>query len=346
MTHGRATLRRGSAGTPAPATGLVTLLLRTVLLLILLLAPAGAARGKPSPAAGARVGERLGVAYEILLPEVVEIPGGRFSMGAPPDPESKSPHLADSLPVHGVEVAGFRIGRYEVTNAQYRVFVEATGYRTDAERLGVCLGMDENGRWDWQRGLTWKTFATAGRENHPAVCLSWNDADAYLDWLSTVTGDTWRLPTEAEWEYAARGGTDGTRFPWGEQWRDKAANSASYWVGRTVRMKEPAEDLTAVTLEHGGILTLPAGSFPPNPFGLYDMAGSVVEWCGDWFDPGYYAQSPEDNPRGPASGRLAVLRGGGWSNGREMLETTSRGRGAPSEASTASGFRVVREARR
>lgn len=285
--------------------------------------------------------EPRGVERRVLVPEVVTLPGGSFSMGADPGPNPVSPHLEDSAPVHEVTVSPFEIGRFEITNAQFATFARITGYLTDAERQGSCMGLGPDGSWGYHRSLTWRRFAGPGRENHPAVCLSWNDADAYLDWLSAVTGKAWRLPTEAEWEYAARGEEE-RRFPWGEAWRDDAANSASYWTGRTVHMGEPSESLTTRAREHGGILTLPVDSFAPNPFGLHDMAGSVVEWCADWFDPGYYAVSPHRDPSGPRRGRLAVLRGGGWSNAVEMLLSTSRGRGRPADSSVASGFRVAR----
>lgn len=193
------------------------------------------------------------------------IPSGTFLMGSN-DGES------DEKPVHHVFVDAFYLDKYEVTVAQYQQFLNANPQRTSPENWGEQLR----------------------NPNHPVVYVSWEDANAYARWAGK------RLPTEAEWEYAARGGNTGLggkpihKYPWGN---DPSQDQANY-TG------------TAGRDQWSG--TSPVGSFPPNGYGLYDMAGNVWEWCADWYDENYYKGSPERNPKGPSQGNLRVLRGGSW----------------------------------
>ena len=152
-----------------------------------------------------------------------------------------------------------------------------------------------------------------GKEDHPIVNVSWNDATAYCEWAGG------RLPTEAEWEWAARGGKSGLVYPWGNEISQQNA-------------KYDSEDGT-----------VPVGSYPANGFGLYDMAGNVWEWCSDWYDENYYSQSPDRDPQGPSSGERRVLRGGAWNYNPRDLRASDRDRSLPDDRFNVTGFRCVRE---
>ena len=196
-----------------------------------------------------------------LAEQLVLIPGGEFLMGA--DSEG------DHYPVHKVRLDTFYINRYEVTNAQYLAFCEATG-----NRLPFFWGM---------AGFR----CGPDHPNHPVVGVNWQEAVAYARWCGL------RLPTEAEWEFAARGGLVGRNYPNGD-------------------MLEPADGNYARSDTRGPVAV---GSYPPNGYGLHDMQGNVVEWVSDWYAPDTYAHSPVVNPQGPESGKFRVLRGGGWHSG-------------------------------
>jgi formylglycine-generating enzyme required for sulfatase activity len=195
-----------------------------------------------------------------LEPEMAELAGGVFRMGNP----DGMPH---ELPVHEVELSPFAIGKYEVTNAEYARFVQATGRP------------DPPDPWFWKGQNTFRS-----KPDYPVVEISWSDAAAYCKWLADKTGKPYHLPTEAQWEFAARGGLEGAAFPWGDE---KLPNMA--------RM---------MTREQEG--PGPVGQYPPNGYGLYDVAGNVNEMVADWFDETYYASSPRVDPTGP-SGMAAYL---------------------------------------
>ena len=228
----------------------------------------------------------------------------------------------EEFPRHRVTLDAFYIDRYEVTNALFERFVRSTGHRTIAEREGNSwVWQQKDNKWQWVKvdGAEWRKPAGPGsgaEPNHPVVHVSWHDADAYCKWAGK------RLPTEAEWEKAARG-TDGRRYPWGEAWDAAKANG----------------DMTVRT-------TRPVGSYAGgvSPYGLYDMAGNVAEWVGDWFDANYYQRSPERNPRGPDSGQRRVLRGGHWVSSPNTLRAAPRDRSAPVTRGTSFGFRCARGA--
>lgn len=197
--------------------------------------------------------------------ETVPIPAGTFLMG---DVLHRSPE-PDTRPVHEVALDAFAIGRYPVTNEQFAWFVQKTGYRTTREAAGESREI-------------WSNFAVPGKERHPVICVNWFDAAAFAVWAGL------RLPTEAEWERAARGGLERADYPWGD------ADPADHCNWRGARRKPQV-----TPLNNSGWGLTPVGSYPPNGFGLYDMAGNVWEWCADAYHPRYYERSPVQNPLGP-----------------------------------------------
>jgi iron(II)-dependent oxidoreductase len=204
--------------------------------------------------------DSLAEATGIVEPELILIPGGEFVMGS--DAET------DHKPAHTVLVDSFYMDKYEVTNAQYERFCTETG-----RKLPEFWGVKE---------------LRCGPDfpNHPVNYVTWRDAKEYAEWRGL------RLPTEAEWEYAARGGKADQRYPNGDELTEEDANYGNM---------------------HGG--TLPVVRYPPNGYGLFDMAGNIGEWVADWYDPDYYGNSPGDNPTGPEDGKYKVVRGGGWHSG-------------------------------
>jgi len=282
--------------------------------------------------------------YGLVL---VELPGGAFTMGT----DARYGYPADGEgPAHEVVLSPFRITRDAVTNEQFSRFVAATGHRTEAEIFGwsfVFAGLlpedfppthavaaapwwrqVEGADWAHPEGpdSTWE-----GRADHPVVHVSWNDARAFCAWSST------RLATEAEWEYAARGGSAGCRFPWGEELEPGGQHRMNVFQGTF-----PAES----TCADGYAGTAPVGSFPPNGFGLHNATGNVWEWTADWFDPGYYACSPTDNPQGPNRGELRVMRGGSYlchASYCNRYRVDSRSGNSPDASTGNLGFRVARE---
>jgi formylglycine-generating enzyme required for sulfatase activity len=226
-------------------------------------------------------------------PDMVWIPGGIFRMGS-------DRHYPEEAPVHEVSVDGFWMDPYTVTNRDFRRFVEATGYVTFSEKapraedypgarpemlkpgsmvfkkaMGPVDLRDPHNWWDWVPGADWRhprgpQSSLGGLARHPAVQIAFADAEAYARWSGKV------LPTEAEWEFAARGGLDGAEFVWGDEFVPRGRAMCNWWQGEF-----PHENL----LEDGYEWTAPVGSFPPNGFGLFDMAGNVWEWTTDWYQP-------------------------------------------------------------
>ena len=221
----------------------------------------------------------------------------------------------------------FLLGIHEVTVGQFRDFVEATGYRTDAE-TNSRGGSGWTGKgFGKQPGFTWRNWWKEQTDRHPVVNVSWNDAIQFCQWLSKKEGKTYRLPTEAEWEYACRAGTT-TRFSFG----DDPANMADFGNFADPRGKPP-----------GTVLTTEVGSLKPNAWGLFDMHGNVLEWCSDWYKPIYYADSPADDPVGQKIGTTRVVRGGGWGFDPAFGRCARRGRIEPSNCGYRDGFRVACE---
>lgn len=237
--------------------------------------------------------------------ELVLIPGGEFSMGAT-DTDKEADE--DEKPNRKVDVKSFYIYKFEVTNRQYADFIGKTGHKPEGE---------------------WKLLHNKFTDDHPVVEVSWEDAVAYCKWAGG------RLPAEAEWEKAARG-TDGRIYPWGNRWDPDKCNMKLMKTKRTnVARIEEHDDIW-----YG---TLPVGSFKTgvSPYGVFDMAGNVEEWCSDYFQEDYYKDSPSRNPRGPRDGEARVLRGGGFFAKKEDVRCTSREDDDPAKWCNLYGFRVV-----
>jgi len=225
-----------------------------------------------------------------VTPETIPIPGDEFLMG-------QADGRDEERPMHRVRVAPFRLGRCQVTNAEYDAFRHATGramtrFREQPEFAGPA---------------------------QPVVGVNWFEAVAYCEWLSGRLGARFRLPTEAEWEFAARGGLEQCLYPWGNQPVFERAGYHTRWT----HAPEPVATAT------------------PNAFGLYDICENVHEWCADWYDPGYYAVSPEGNPQGPATGTRRASRGGAWRHQIKIARCAARSSIPPEFCYADYGFRVA-----
>jgi len=223
-------------------------------------------------------------------PGLIHVPSGWFLMGSETGQDNERP-------VHRVWVDEFYLAACQVTNAEYEIFL----------RAGATLP---------------PPFRSDPNFNHPqqpVVAVSWLDTVRYCEWLSQIHGKSYRLPSEAEWEYAARGGIEGKRFPWGDEPPQSLPNYDRRWL-------------------HG---PEPVAQYAPNGFGLYDICENVHEWCGDWFDPNYYAVSPERNPRGPDTGQRKSSRGGSWRHHIKVARCAARSSIPPAFQYADYGFRLA-----
>lgn len=294
----------------------------------------------------------------------VLVPSGEFLMGSDESPEalaSAYPQygrerflaLFDEAPVHKVRITrSFYLGQYEVTVGQFRRFVEASGYQPESEADGTG-GYGYNPDYDPEKSergdafegrnpkYSWRNPGFKQGDDHPVVNVTWNDAVAMSKWLSEKEGKTYRLPTEAEWEYAARAGTR-TRYYSGNDPQSllKVANT----FAADTKMKWPQWKNYALAGGDGFEFTAPVGSFAPNALGLYDMHGNAWEWCADWYDDAYYAKSPANDPLGPASGKVRVRRGGSWHTWSFYVRSSYRNWNSPDTRYTLVGMRLLREA--
>lgn len=233
----------------------------------------------------------LATAQAQTYPEMVTVPGGTFTMG-----DEHGDGGNDEKPTHSVRLSTFKISKTEVTVAQYRKFCESIGYT-----------MPEEPDLGWQ-------------DNHPIVNVSYQDALFFCEWLSEETGKRYSLPTEAQWEFAAKGGNRSRGY--------------KFSGGNSILFVGWFEDSS-------GGKTHEVATKKPNELGLYDMSGNVWEWCRDWYDGDYYASSPSTNPKGPSSGAYRVLRGGSWYYSATNCRVASRGSIDPSGRSDDDGFRVA-----
>ncbi len=265
-------------------------------------------------------------------PEMVVIPAGTFRMGSPDDEKGRD---SDEGPVHSVRIAEpFALAAREVTVGEFRAFVEATGYRTEAEKGKGCATWD-GAKWAYDAKRSWRAPGFVQGEDHPVVCVSWNDARAYLQWLSQEAKRTYRLPSEAEWEYAARAGSTTARY-WGEG-PDGACDFANV-ADRALNAHSPKIH----QCDDKFVYTAPVGSFKANAFGLEDMLGNVWEWTQDcWNDA--YRGAPSDGSAwtGGDCGRR-VVRGGSWDDEPDVVRSADRSRVGSGGRSDDAGFRPAR----
>jgi len=285
--------------------------------------------------------DRIGMIY---------LPGGEYYMGT--DSKEGFPDDGEG-PVHLIKLKPFYMDACTVTNAQFAEFVKATGYKTEAERFGwsyvfhsfvspwvartvhqVVQGVP----WWWPvNGAFWyqpegPDSNIESRMDHPVIHVSWNDANAYCKWAGK------RLPTEAEWEYAARGGLDRRMYPWGDMLMPDGQHYCNIWQG-TFPEKNTARD--------GYAGTAPAKSFPPNGYGMYNVAGNVWEWCSDWFSKSYYKESPDTDPQGPAAGTNRAMRGGSYLCHKSYCNryrVAARSSNTPDSSTGNLGFRCAADA--
>jgi formylglycine-generating enzyme required for sulfatase activity len=255
-----------------------------------------------------------------VAPDLARIPAGDFLMGAADAEE-------DERPVHRVYISEFFIGRFPVTQDEYARFVRATGYPAPAVRgLPLVAGGGRDGLFkELAAPYVWDhSEPPAGRGNHPIVLVRYDDAVEYCKWLTDVAARPFRLPTEAEWEKAARAGAEGSRYPWGDDIDESRCNF----------LANPADKR-----QRG---TRPTGTYPPNAYGLYDVAGNVWEWVSDWYSPDFYGSGEVRDPRGPASGNMRIVRGGSWVNADvTMLRCAYRHKVPPDTYAYSVGFRVA-----
>ena len=272
-------------------------------------------------------------------PEMVVIPAGDFWMGSDRDGDEAD---RNERPRHRVSVGRFALGRYEVTRGEYEAFVSATGH-PDGRR---CATDDGRGNWEWRwrNGASWRDPRFPQGDDHPVVCVSWGDAQLYVRWLSRKTGESYRLPSEAEWEYAARAGT-GTRWYWGDSPSGQCgrANGADASLRRQYRRVERLDFDDAVSCDDGMAHTAPAGSYEANAFGLFDVLGNVWEWTEDCWH-GNYERAPGDGSAWTRGGDCGprVLRGGSWLNTPRDLRSAVRFIYITGVRSDDAGFRVSR----
>ena len=251
----------------------------------------------------------------VKMPIMIKVEGGTFMMGNADGSE-------DEKPLHSVTVDNFYIGKYEVTFQDFKRFVDATGYLTDAEQpdsVNFKHGLPPRG----VNNGTWKMYSSGvpvppTDSLKPVGNVSWYDAVEYLKWLSKETGKEFRLPTEAEWEFAAKGGnkSKGYKYVGGNN-----LNEVAWFIGNS--------DKRAHNI----------GQKMPNELGIHDMAGNAREWCSDWYGESYYKTSPGENPKGPDFGKNRILRGGSWGSEEGRMRISYRNEGYPYNSAIDFGFR-------
>lgn len=311
-------------------------------------APASGGRGRLVPEDGAVREARPGTGAVRDADGTVALPGGSFLMGT--DDAEGFPADGEG-PVRTVRLSPFRIDTCAVSNERFARFVDETGYRTEAERFGwsyvfagflpaaLRRGAPRPPRTPWWCGVEgahWRApegpgSDVADRGGHPVVHISWHDAVAYCRWAGA------RLPTEAEWEYAARGGLVQRRYPWGDELTPDGEHRCNIWQGHFP---------TKNTAEDGYRGTAPVDAFAPNGFGLHNMAGNVWEWCADWWGTDHTSR-PGRDPKGPSRGTSRVMRGGSYLCHRSYCNryrVAARNSNTPDSSSGNVGFRCVRDA--
>ena len=310
---------------------------------------------------------KVDFSIDLTPPGFVFVEGGSYMMGS-------NDGYSNEKPVHNVTLSPFCLAKHELTVAEFRAFVNATGYQTTAELEGSAYGI-KDGNWGWQNGFNWKNPGFSQSDQHPVTCISWYDAISYCNWRSQNEGLSpaynidksrkdanngnssdnykwtvslvpgakgYRLPSEAEWEYAARSRGMNYKYAWGNDEKpyirgSKAANVADESSKKQINWADYFSGY-----DDGYVYTAPVGSFAANDLGAFDMGGNVWEWCWDWYDSGYYAKSQSSDPIGAGSGSSRLVRGGCWDNGPESLRVCDRNGFNPNYRNSYVGVRLVR----
>ena len=307
--------------------------------------PSRPATGAPPTASAAAA---AGTASPGATAGLVRLDGGAFLMGT--DDPYANPGDGEG-PVRQVTLRPYHIDPHAVSNARFAAFVHATGHVTEAERYGWSFvfggllpeefpptsAVAQAPWWRQVHGADWRHpegphSSVGDRADHPVVHVAWTDAQAYCAWAGV------RLPTEAEWEHAARGGLTQARFPWGEELTPGGRHQCNIWQGTF-----PSRN----TLADGYLGTAPVDAYEPNGFGLHNLAGNVWEWCADWFHSSYHAAGPREDPTGPPGGQAKVIRGGSYLCHRSYCNryrVAARSSNTPDSSTGNMGFRVAADA--
>lgn len=307
------------------------------------------AASRPNKGAPAEVAEAISLTTAGASTDgMVLLDGGEFLMGT----DDREGFPADGEgPIRRVTVRPFYIDRCAVSGEQFAAFAKAAGYRTEAERDGWSFvfggllpddfpdtrGVAAAPWWRQVEGADWRhpigpQSSLDGLMDHPVTHVSWSDAQEFCAWAGK------RLPTEAEWEYAARGGLEQRRFPWGDELTPEGAHLCNIWQGTF-----PSHN----TVDDGYFGTAPVAAFPPNAFGLYNVSGNVWEWCSDWFSPTFHVDGSTVDPAGPPDGQAKVMRGGSYLCHRSYCNryrVAARSSNTPDSVTGNTGFRSVRDA--
>jgi formylglycine-generating enzyme len=289
-----------------------------------------------------------------LSMKLVKIPAGEFFMGSDETPETLAKtysqyekrrfQFEDEAPVHKVRITkSFLFGQTEVTRGQFRKYLELSGNQPDSIADGTGgWGFDAEKKEFVGRDpkYSWLNPGFEQEDSHAVVNISWHDAVKFCEWLSKTEGKKYRLPTEAEWEYACRAGTR-TRYFAGDA-PEALLKIANTYDQETAAVFPQWKEF-ALPGKDGYRFTSPVGKFAPNAFGLHDMHGGVWEWCSDWYGEDYYGKSPVDDPPGPETGRLKVRRGGSWHTWPLYARASFRNWNTPATRYVLVGFRIVRE---
>lgn len=267
--------------------------------------------------------------------EFVWVPGGCYEMGSPSGEKGRKSD--ESLP-HKVCVEGLWVGKTEVTVGAFRRFVQAAGYKTEAEREGFSWYFTRAREWIKRDGTNWQNVAFDQKDDHPVINVSWNDAKAMADWLSRQDKGTFRLPKEEEWEYGCRAGTKTARF-----WGDSPDEACRYANVSDWSLKKAYPDSFIHECDDGFIHSSPAASFQPNGFGLYDMLGNVSEWCEDASGRSGGKWKPNPNRLVNSGQADRVFRGGSWRNDPDRVRCADRAASDPVFRRPGLGFRLVRQ---
>ncbi|MEH6939376.1 formylglycine-generating enzyme family protein [Bacillus sp. JJ664] len=282
--------------------------------------------------------------------DMIYLPGGKFLMGT----DDQEGYYADGEgPIREIKVNPFFIDACTVTNAQFEDFVLDTGYKTEAEIYGwsfvfhslvssetqkkVTQFVRQTPWWLVVEGANWRhpegpDSTLENRFDHPVIHVSWNDASAYCSWVGK------RLPTEAEWEFAARGGLVQKKYAWGDELHPNGEHYANIWQGQFPNENQAFDGYEG---------TAPARSYPPNQYGLYNVSGNVWEWCSDWFSPNYHVHDSIENPKGSPQGTSKVIRGGSYlchESYCNRYRVAARSYNAPDSSTGNMGFRCVKDA--